>query len=118
MRSKGRIQKHIEVLLCYVSEHPNEYQTYTTLSKATGIPRATLHGILTWERKNGDYNSLMRAKADILGFRYKIMLDLENNHLISVEKVNDQRDRYLMKTTCEEVAYSEDYGSFEYFGHY
>lgn len=40
---------HAIVLLTYLAENPNCYQTYYSLEKATGIPRGTVRELLNWD---------------------------------------------------------------------
>lgn len=40
---------HAICLLTYVAEHPDKWQSYGILSKATGIPPGTIWGLLNWE---------------------------------------------------------------------
>ena len=39
---------HVICLLTYVAEHPNGWQSYGILSKATGVPKSTLWDLINW----------------------------------------------------------------------
>jgi hypothetical protein len=39
---------HAICLLTYVAENPDDYQSYYSLGKATGIPRGTVWHLINW----------------------------------------------------------------------
>ena len=57
-------------LLSYLSKHRGEPQSYPKLDEATGIPRSTIHAIITEARYNR--NSLLSTTAHRYGFVYRL----------------------------------------------
>ena len=81
------IANHTIVLLTYVAENPNEWQSYGILSKATGVPKSTIWGLLHWRHEDAPQSGTpIFVWANMLGF--EVVINYRKGRLLSVCKMS------------------------------
>ena len=68
---KGQIYNDAMAILLHVVNNPQEYQTYASLARGTGIPVTTLKRIILWHVDNGKENCVLHYVAIKAGVIFK-----------------------------------------------